>query len=206
MTRMPVEDRRKALVEAAFEVIAEHGVENATTRSICSHAGMPLASFHYAFESRDDLLRRVMLTILPVEIDDWVSSMLPRADAPVLGRVGLEDNLRSQLGMLRLMLESGPGRMRACVTLALYSHNHPPLAAAAKEMFENLYAIAERALIDAAHRLDVHWLRPPRELGEITVGMTLAATLIYLSTADTAVVDALVDSAIELLMSHVADN
>ncbi|QHN30011.1 TetR family transcriptional regulator [Gordonia amarae] len=144
MTRMPVEDRRKALVEAAFEVIAEHGVENATTRSICSHAGMPLASFHYAFESRDDLLRRVMLTILPVAIDDWVASMLPRADSPLHGRAGLEKNLRKHLGMLRMVLESGPGRMRACVSLALYAHNHPPVAAAAKEMFESLYTIADQ--------------------------------------------------------------
>ncbi len=158
MTRMPVEDRRKALVEAAFEVIAEHGVENATTRSICSHAGMPLASFHYAFESRDDLLRRVMLTILPVAIDDWVASMLPRADSPLHGRAGLEKNLRKHLGMLRMVLESGPGRMRACVSLALYAHNHPPVAAAAKEMFESLYTIADQGLVQAAHNMPTTWV------------------------------------------------
>lgn len=73
-------------------------------------------------------------------------------------------------------------------------------------MFENLYVIAERGLIDAARNMDVQWLRPPRELGQITVGMTLAATLVYLATADTTVVDTVVNSAIELLMSHVADN
>ncbi len=206
MTRMPVEDRRKAPVEAAFEVIAEHGVENATTRSICSHAGMPLASFHYAFESRDDLLRRVMLTILPVAIDDWVASMLPRADSPLHGRAGLEKNLRKHLGMLRMVLESGPGRMRACVSLALYAHNHPPVAAAAKEMFESLYTIADQGLVQAAHNMGVHWLHPTDILAQRIVGTTTAATLVYLATGDTEVVDNIVDGAIEMLMSHVADN
>ncbi|HMS74605.1 TetR/AcrR family transcriptional regulator [Gordonia sp. (in: high G+C Gram-positive bacteria)] len=206
MPRMPVEDRRKALVEAAFDVIAEHGVENATTRTICSHAGMPLASFHYAFDSRDDLLRRVMLTIAPMAIDSWVATMVPPADAPVLGRAGLDDHLRANLGMFRSVLESGPGRMRACVSLALYAQSHPPLAAAAKEMFEHLYTIAERSLIEAADNMGVHWLSSPRQLAQFLVGTTCAATLVYLATADTAAVDNIVDGSLEMLMSHVADN
>ncbi|MBD0023657.1 TetR family transcriptional regulator [Gordonia pseudamarae] len=184
MTRMPVEQRRKALVEAAFEVIAERSAEGATTRTICSHAGMPLASFHYAFESRDDLLRRVMLTTVPEEISDWVSTMVPGRGAGVTGRAGLEEGLRTHLGVFHSVLQSGPGRMRACVSLALYAHNHPPLADAAKEMFDHLYAIAERSLVEAADNMGVHWLTPPRTLGRFVVGTTTAAALVHLATAD----------------------
>ena len=96
--------------------------------------------------------------------------------------------------------------MRACVTLALYVHNHPPLEAAAKEMFESLYTIADQGLVQAAHNMGVHWLHPTDILAQRIVGTTTAATLVYLATGDTEVVDNIVDGAIEMLMSHVADN
>lgn len=44
------------LVKAAVEVIAEHGVEGATTRRIAEAAGASLASLHYAFASKEALL------------------------------------------------------------------------------------------------------------------------------------------------------
>lgn len=56
MARIPVEERREALIDAAFRVIGEQGLSRASTRAIVAEAGMSLASFHYAFESRDQLL------------------------------------------------------------------------------------------------------------------------------------------------------
>ncbi|MFP3394334.1 TetR family transcriptional regulator, partial [Brevibacillus sp. SIMBA_076] len=56
MTRIPVADRRMALVQAALRLIARDGVAAATTRRIVAEAGMPLASFHYVFSSRDELM------------------------------------------------------------------------------------------------------------------------------------------------------
>ena len=57
MTRIPVVDRRTALVQAALRVVARDGVAAATTRRIVAEAGMPLASFHYVFASRDAFSR-----------------------------------------------------------------------------------------------------------------------------------------------------
>ena len=65
---MSVDQRREALIESAYRVIADHGVEGATTRRICAHAKMPLASFHYAFESRTALLAAVMDKAVPFDI------------------------------------------------------------------------------------------------------------------------------------------
>lgn len=48
-------DRRTALVSAAVRVIADHGVEGATTRRIAAAAGGSLASLHYVFESKEAL-------------------------------------------------------------------------------------------------------------------------------------------------------
>ena len=60
MARMPATERRVALGHAALVVIARDGIHAATTRAIVAEAGMPLASFHYAVASREELLRDVV--------------------------------------------------------------------------------------------------------------------------------------------------
>ena len=61
--RMSAEDRRDRLVEAAIRVMTRDGVSRATTRAIASEAGMPLGVFHYAFNSKQELVTRVTETI-----------------------------------------------------------------------------------------------------------------------------------------------
>ncbi|MDO5499209.1 MAG: TetR family transcriptional regulator [Propionibacteriaceae bacterium] len=59
MKRIPPAVRRELLLDAAFRVIARSGVQSATTRAICAEAAMPLASFHYVFESQQELMREL---------------------------------------------------------------------------------------------------------------------------------------------------
>jgi AcrR family transcriptional regulator len=61
--RMPAEERRDRLIEAAIRVMTRDGVARATTRAIASEAGMPLGVFHYAFHSKQELVTRVTETI-----------------------------------------------------------------------------------------------------------------------------------------------
>lgn len=56
--------RREMLLDAAFRVIAERGVSAATTRAICAEADMPLASFHYVFESQNELMRQLLRRVI----------------------------------------------------------------------------------------------------------------------------------------------
>lgn len=59
MARVGAELRRQSFVKATVKVIAEHGVANATTRRIAAAAGCPLASLHYVFRTKDELLYAV---------------------------------------------------------------------------------------------------------------------------------------------------
>lgn len=56
---MPSRERRRQLVEAAARVIAEVGLEDATTRLIAAEAGAPLSSLHYTFKDKGELLAGV---------------------------------------------------------------------------------------------------------------------------------------------------
>ena len=54
MPRVSAPSRREALIEAALRVMERDGLTAGTTRAIVAEAGMSLASFHYAFSSRDE--------------------------------------------------------------------------------------------------------------------------------------------------------
>ncbi|MFR9730445.1 TetR/AcrR family transcriptional regulator [Saccharopolyspora sp. MS10] len=50
------ERRRRALVEAAVELLADGGLEAVRHRAVAERAGLPLASTTYYFDSLDDLI------------------------------------------------------------------------------------------------------------------------------------------------------
>jgi AcrR family transcriptional regulator len=52
--------RRDALVEAAYREIAAHGFEGLRTREIAAAVGMNIATLHYYFPSKEDLVRAVV--------------------------------------------------------------------------------------------------------------------------------------------------
>ena len=67
MARVSSADRRAALVRAALRVIDRDGVHGATTRAIVAEAEMSLASFHYVFQSRDEMIRELIAFVVQDE-------------------------------------------------------------------------------------------------------------------------------------------
>jgi AcrR family transcriptional regulator len=58
--RRSVDERREQLVDATVAILASDGLAAATTRRITDEAGLALGAFHYAFRSKDELLRAVI--------------------------------------------------------------------------------------------------------------------------------------------------
>ncbi len=201
---MSVDQRRSALIESAYRVIADHGVEGATTRRICAHAGMPLASFHYAFESRTALLCAVMETAVPTDIERMLHTLLPGAVySPTPDIANIRENMEGQFRAFYDLLKADPGRMQAAIALGIYAHNHPELQHVGKHMYEQLYRVASAGLQSITDLTGVVWTTPVEELGPVVIAATNSITLIYLSTADDKVVDAIIRSITDQLMTHV---
>ncbi|MEV4647282.1 TetR/AcrR family transcriptional regulator [Saccharopolyspora sp. NPDC049357] len=59
MPRISAAERRNDFVRAAVDVIATHGIDGATTRRIAEQAQAPLATLHYCYNSKEDLLADV---------------------------------------------------------------------------------------------------------------------------------------------------
>jgi AcrR family transcriptional regulator len=53
------EAQRRSLVDAAYELIAEEGFEGLRTRKVAARAGLNVATLHYYFTTKEDLVRGV---------------------------------------------------------------------------------------------------------------------------------------------------
>ena len=59
------EDTKKALLEAAKQLILERGYAGATVRELAAAAGTNLGAVNYHFGSRENLLNQAMLEFVP---------------------------------------------------------------------------------------------------------------------------------------------
>ncbi|MGC4962610.1 TetR/AcrR family transcriptional regulator [Gordonia sp. DT218] len=207
MARMSVGERRSALIEAAYRVIADHGVEGATTRRICAHANMPLASFHYAFDSRTALLCAVMETAVPSDISRMLEAILPMAADPEgRGREAMRKNAQAHLEGFYTLLKADPGRMQATISLGIYAHNHAELQEVGKEMYGRLYEVAGIGLEIAAERAGVRWKEPVSDLSPVIIAATNTITLTYLSTSDDVAIAKIIELVVTALMTYVVED
>src|SRR5687767_6056215 len=72
---MSADARRAELLQAALRVMSRDGVAAGTTRAIVAEAGMPLATFHYCFRSRNELLRELITLVTTMERDAAAAAM-----------------------------------------------------------------------------------------------------------------------------------
>ena len=190
MTRIPAAERRAALAEAALTVIARDGLAAATTRAIVAEAGMPLASFHYAVASRDELLRDVVDLVVAGEGDAAAQLPADRHDTratPSASRcTGYLDHVRAD-----------PGNEQAMFELTQYALRTPHLADLPAEQYHRYHALAADLLEAGASLLHIEWSIPVPDLARLLVTLTDGLTLAWLADRD--------DAAAERSIAHAAD-
>ena len=216
-----METRRDLLVQAAFRVIAEHGVEAATTRRISAAASMSLASFHYAFESRDELLAELVARGTSDELATFIAPLSPPSPSPgpadserrtegagteqaaewVLP-ADIGDLLKAGLMSYLESIIADPGRESAMITLAQYARRTKGLEHFAQRLYDRYYEIAQTTLEAAAEAMDVEWATPPSHLAPLVVAATDGLTLAYLSTGNREIAVRIIDATVTMLRSH----
>jgi AcrR family transcriptional regulator len=181
--RIAVEDRRRALVDAAVRVIARDGVAAATTRAVVAEAGMSLASLHYAFPSREHLLEAVIAQVTDEERRAAEEGLLPidAADAPDLVTV-----ITTGLDRYLDLLVADPDREQALLDLALYALRTPGQRAARVAQYDVYREAAVASLVIAARATGTRWTVPLDVVGRALVMVTDGLTTAWLADRDTA--------------------
>ena len=193
MTRIPAADRRSALVRAALRVVADRGVAQATTRAIVAEAGMSVASFHYAFQSRDEL----MVELIRHVVDEEATAVLPEASIDDANgqdeREPLRQILRDGLQRYADHVSREPLREKAMLELTQYALRSPELHHLAVAQYERYHALAAEALDSAARRSGSVWLHPVGEVARLLVSLTDGLTIAWLVDRDDAATAKLLD-------------
>ncbi|MGY1805534.1 TetR/AcrR family transcriptional regulator [Blastococcus sp. SYSU D00922] len=197
MARLPVEERRAALVDAALRVMARDGLAAGTTRAIVAEAGMSLASFHYAFTSRDELLRQLVRGVVGREFE--------AATAGMTADDGLAGCLRQAAAGYLDHLEREPGHEQLMLELTLHALRNPALRPLAGEQYRAYAVAAERLLEQASELTGERWARPVPELARLLITIVDGATTTWLVDRDTAATRAALDAAVEaFVVRHAA--
>jgi AcrR family transcriptional regulator len=156
----PKDDRRQALVQAAFNEIAERGFEGLRTREVAAGVGVNIATLHYYFPTKEALIRGV----LDLSMQRFRSTLAPHGSAA--------DQLRNHLRAVRQLLRDEPQLGAVMAELALRSARDPAIAGIMEETNEAWHRTV-RGLLRRAAR-EGH-LRP--ELDSDDVAAIVVATL-----------------------------
>src|SRR5947209_508973 len=114
-------DRRHALVEAAFNQIAERGFEGLRTREVAAEVGVNIATLHYYFPTKEALIRGVV----ELSMQRFRSTLTPHGSSA--------DQLRNHLRAVRRLLGDEPQLGAVMGELALRSARDPVIAGIMEE-------------------------------------------------------------------------
>jgi DNA-binding transcriptional regulator YbjK len=193
VVRIAAAERRALLVQAALRVIAREGVAAATTRAIVAEADMPLASFHYAFRSRDELIAELIQFVVDNEALAATAALSFEGDLKTTIRQGLKAFIE--------LVASDPLREQAMLELTQYALRTPELGDSARLQYESYYRAAAGILATVAEKLDVTWKRPIPEMARILITLTDGLTMGWLVDRDMAATERVIDFAADALAS-----
>jgi len=158
------EQRRQELVEAAFELIAEHGFEGLRTRDVANAVGVNIATLHYYFPTKESLIRGVVEQAM----ERFRSTLAPHGSPP--------DQLRNHLRAVRKLMTDEPRLASVMGELALRSTRDRTIAS----IMDKAYDAWQATMRGLLHRA-VTAGGAPAELDNDGVAALIIATLTAMS-------------------------
>ena len=163
-TVAPREDRRTALVLAAYRQIAERGFEGLRTREVAAEVGVNIATLHYYFPTKEKLIEGV------------VAHAMDRFRTSLETAAGSGNLVQAYLKGVRKLLAEEPELGSVMGELALRSPRDPALARIMQDMNEAWHRTVRGLLRNAARRGQIS-----RQLDSDRVAAIIVAVLAGLS-------------------------
>ncbi|HEX4356562.1 MAG TPA: TetR/AcrR family transcriptional regulator [Pseudonocardia sp.] len=176
MARVQAKVRREQLIEAAVRVAARDGVAATTTRAVAAEAGASLASVHYCFDSKQELLQEVLISIINELTGDWASDLADGA--------GVAEMMRADLGALWDVVEREPGKQQVTYELTHYALRTEGLDELARWQYTVYYERSAQRLRAVATRAGVEWTLPLPVLTRMLMNMIDGLVLGWLVDRD----------------------
>ncbi|MFG1795757.1 TetR/AcrR family transcriptional regulator [Nocardia sp. NPDC049149] len=186
MAHVPAEQRRQELIAAAFRVMARVGVSAASTRAICTEAGVPQSAFHYCFRSKEELLQGLTRVVVADMVETAVGALSPGAD--------LEQSIRNGLDSLWRLTTAEPERQLVLYELTTVALRDPNLSDLARWQYEQYFQATETFLTKLAEAAGTQWTLPIPVLSRMLTTVIDGLILNWLTDRDTEQAHAVLDS------------
>jgi len=119
--------QREALVRAAFDLLAERGFEGLRTRDIAARAGVNIATLHYYFATKEDLIQGVVDVLVKRFRTQQAPALAEQPRSPLI-------ELRQELQDAQYQVRESPEMFSVLFELVLRSLRDPALRAILRDM------------------------------------------------------------------------
>lgn len=148
--KTPGEQRRQSLIEAAYHLIAERGFEQLRTRDIATRAGVNIATLHYYFARKEDLIQGVVEYLLK----QFMLAHLPGSPFEMSNPL---EQIRAELAEMNRLLHEQPEVFIVMNELALRSRHDPMIHASLQWLDQGWHVYLEQILRQGKEQ---HLFRP----------------------------------------------
>ena len=133
------DERRWSLVQAAYKLIAEGGFERLRTRDVAARVGVNIATLHYYFPHKEDLIRGVVEYLL----QQFMTAYLP--GSPFEMKTPLEQ-IRGELAEMQYLLQEKPDMFIVLDELVLRSLHDPAIGHMIEWLDEGWHSYLEQVI------------------------------------------------------------
>jgi TetR/AcrR family transcriptional regulator, regulator of cefoperazone and chloramphenicol sensitivity len=163
-------DRRKSLLQAAFDVIAMSGFEGLRTRAVAQRAGVNIATLHYYFPSKQHLIEG---------LGEFLTGIFMTLHAPAPPSTGFPavDHLRQEFIDGRYYQDKYPELQIVLEEFALRARRDPGVASAVNTMLASwrswIGSIVRLGIAEGSFRSDLEPEQTIATLQAVMGGRTL---------------------------------
>jgi AcrR family transcriptional regulator len=173
---VPATERRQQLIEAAVRLMARDGMDAATLRAIAKEAGAPLATVHYCFTDKDELMSAAS--------EHWLGELVGSMTGDVISQGGLRATVKEMADQWWADLERNPANVLAQHELDLWAIRGTEHQALAKSIYpryvQALTSVFTRALHSAGEQSSI----PPELLARAFLAILDGASFQYLANPE----------------------
>jgi TetR/AcrR family transcriptional regulator, regulator of cefoperazone and chloramphenicol sensitivity len=133
--------QRQELVLAAFHLIAEKGFEGLRTRDVAQHVGVNIATLHYYFPSKEDLIRAVV---------EYMRERFATIHSPHMGNLPMTplEEFRADLADVGYMWATEPELYIVQIELSLRGLHDPAIRAIVSEFMVHWHGYVRGYIAD----------------------------------------------------------
>src|SRR5438876_1403887 len=168
------DERRRSLVQAAYQLIAEGGFERLRTRDVAARTGVNIATLHYYFARKEDLIRSVVEYLL----QQFMTAYLP--GSPFEMKTPLEQ-IRGELAEMQYLLQKQPEMFIVLNELVLRSLHDPAIHSMIQWLDEGWHTYLEKVIRDGIEQKLFRADLDPGSAATWLILLTKGTTLHYMT-------------------------